>query len=143
MPLHGLGWLGDGRDVYIENQENRSADRNALGERMEGETTWTTRDNSFKVRRPNRAATGSAGVPPAENAGGKREGCLTRRRGDAEGGNKRGLSDFRPALFAESEDSVTGNADFFGKHEDRGMAGGLNRLVSQYRFPQNSKGRFA
>ena len=31
MPLRGLGWLGDGRDVYIENQENRFADRNALG----------------------------------------------------------------------------------------------------------------
>ncbi len=29
MPLRGLGWLGDGRDVYIENQENRFADRNA------------------------------------------------------------------------------------------------------------------
>ena len=43
------GWKC-GRDVYIENQENRFADRNALGERM-FETTWTTRDNSFKVRR--------------------------------------------------------------------------------------------
>lgn len=29
------------------------------------ETTWTTRDTPFNVRRPNRAATGSAGVPPA------------------------------------------------------------------------------
>ena len=55
MPLRGLGCLGDGRDVYIENQENRSADRNALGERV-FETTKTTRDNSCKVRRPNRAA---------------------------------------------------------------------------------------
>ncbi len=35
MPLHGLGWLEDGRDVYIENQENRFADRNALGEWMD------------------------------------------------------------------------------------------------------------
>jgi hypothetical protein len=35
MPLHGLGWLEYGRDVYIENQENRSADRNALGEWMD------------------------------------------------------------------------------------------------------------
>ena len=44
MPLRGVGWPGDGRDVYIENQENRFADRNALEERM-GETTWTTFSN--------------------------------------------------------------------------------------------------
>ena len=31
MLLHGLGWLECGRDVYIENQENRFADRNAWG----------------------------------------------------------------------------------------------------------------
>ncbi len=37
MPLRVLGWLGDGRDVYIENKENRFADRNALGERMGGD----------------------------------------------------------------------------------------------------------
>jgi hypothetical protein len=55
MPLHGLGWLGDGRDVYIENQENRFADRNALGKWM-GETTWINRDNSFQGTPPNRAA---------------------------------------------------------------------------------------
>ena len=48
MPLRGLGWPGGGRDVYIENKENRFADRNALGEWI-FETTWTTRDNSFKV----------------------------------------------------------------------------------------------
>ncbi len=29
MPPRIPGWLGDGRDVYIENQENRFADRNA------------------------------------------------------------------------------------------------------------------
>ncbi len=29
MPPRVPGWLGDGRDVYIENQENRFADRNA------------------------------------------------------------------------------------------------------------------
>jgi hypothetical protein len=55
MPLRGLGWLGDGRDVYIENQENRSADRNALGERMGGENL----DNSGQLLQgapPNRAA---------------------------------------------------------------------------------------
>ena len=48
MPLRGLGWLGDGRDVYIENQENRFADRNALGVRMGGDNL----DNSFKVIHP-------------------------------------------------------------------------------------------
>ncbi len=36
-----------GRDVYIENQENRFADKDARGERM-GETTRTMRDNVFK-----------------------------------------------------------------------------------------------
>ena len=35
----------------MENQENRFADRNALGERM-GETTWTTRDNFFQGAPP-------------------------------------------------------------------------------------------
>ena len=33
MSPRGLGWLGDGRDVYIENQENRFADRNAWSAR--------------------------------------------------------------------------------------------------------------
>ena len=45
MPLRGLGWPGDGRDVYIENQENRFADRNALGERMGGDNL----DNSGQL----------------------------------------------------------------------------------------------
>ena len=48
MTLRVLGWPGGGRDVYIENQENRFADRNALGGGG-GETTRTTRDNSCKV----------------------------------------------------------------------------------------------
>ena len=42
---------------YIENHENRFADRNALGERIV-ETTWTTRDNFSKARRLNQAADG-------------------------------------------------------------------------------------
>ncbi len=45
MPLRGLGCLGDGRDVDIENQENRFADRNALGERMGGDNL----DNSGQL----------------------------------------------------------------------------------------------
>jgi hypothetical protein len=57
MPLRGVEWLGDGRDVYIENQENRFADRNALGSGFP-ETTWTTWDNFFKE-------TGRA-TPPGE-----------------------------------------------------------------------------
>ncbi len=48
IPLSVLGWLGGGRDVHVENQENRFADRNALGEWI-FETTRTTRDNSCKV----------------------------------------------------------------------------------------------
>ncbi len=44
---------GDGRDVYIEKHEKRFADRNARLESGWGETTWTTRDNFFKVRRLN------------------------------------------------------------------------------------------
>ena len=45
MPLRGRGWLGDGRDVYIENKENRFADRNALGERISGDN----KDNSGQL----------------------------------------------------------------------------------------------
>ena len=45
MTLSVLGWLGGGRDVYIENQENRFADRNALGERMGGDNL----DNSGQL----------------------------------------------------------------------------------------------
>ena len=59
MPLRGLGWLGDGRDVYIENQENRFADRNALGARMGGDNL----DNSGQLLN---------GAPPERAADGKR-----------------------------------------------------------------------
>ncbi len=41
MPLRGVGWLECGRDVYIENQENRSADRNAWG--ADGGDNWERR----------------------------------------------------------------------------------------------------
>ena len=39
----------------LKSMETASRTRNALGERM-FETTWTTRDNFFKVRRPNRSS---------------------------------------------------------------------------------------
>ena len=76
MPLRGLGCLGDGRDVYIEKQETRFADRNALGERMGGDNL----DNSgqfFQGAPPERAASGSAGILPAgkrmEGGSGKKD----------------------------------------------------------------------
>ncbi len=62
MPLRGLEWLG-GESINIENHENRFADMES-GRTEDGkglsdntdnsrqrflETTWTTRDNSFKV----------------------------------------------------------------------------------------------
>ena len=78
MPLRGLGWLGDGRDVYIEKHENRFADRNALGERMGGDNL----DNPgplFQGAPPERAASGSVGILPAGNMDGEREGRKNRR----------------------------------------------------------------
>ena len=42
---------------YIENHENRFADRNALGERIV-ERIWTSRDNFSKARRLNQVADG-------------------------------------------------------------------------------------
>ena len=68
-----------GRDVYIEKQENRSADRNALGERMGGDNL----DNLGQLFQ---------GAPPERAAGEKRMGLreggpdLERLRGDETGG---------------------------------------------------------
>ena len=50
-----------GRDVYIEKQENRFADRNAIGVRMGGDNldNW---GQLFQSAQPERAASGIAGV---------------------------------------------------------------------------------
>ena len=53
-----------GRDVYIENHENRFADMEKREGCGWGRQLGTTRDNSFQGARPNRAATGCVGALP-------------------------------------------------------------------------------
>ena len=85
MPLRGLGWLGDGRDVCIENHENRFADRNALGERMDGDNV----DNPEKLVR---------GAPPKPGTDGKRMG-EREESGREKFGTREFPNDWKPVLL--------------------------------------------
>jgi hypothetical protein len=89
MPLRGLGWPGGGRDVQIENQENRFADRNVLGERMGGDNL----DNPGQLLQGRRAGQ----LRPAGwyewRAGGKKK--TNRTKGNKESGRRAGKRKLR------------------------------------------------
>jgi hypothetical protein len=95
MPLRGLGYLGDGRDIYIENHENRFADierREGCGWGAGARTArqWGSRESGKQAKKPMFSIISRKVRNVRKGDGEMREEherkALTRRRGGLEGG---------------------------------------------------------